>query len=510
MSTGSTQKRGGIPRDGSELPLGAFGTKRTILQLGLITLVGLALYTVASLGLSQGSESALYFLDVGQGDSQLITLSAPEGNSAVHILVDAGSGRRVLDALEAVLQEQRARGAYIDMLILTHPDLDHFGGFIDIVERYDIGIFVSNGHTDDSPAFDALETALAERGVPRVTLSQGDSIRYGEHTLTLLAPNEDLLRHENRNEASIVFMLEAHDTRVLFAGDIGFPAEEALLKDGFELAAHVLKVPHHGSRFSTGESFAAAVRPVISVIGVGQNRYGHPAPRVLETLELAGSRVYRTDIDGTVKVPLGAGGAPPARAERSGMLASAANILTGAYKKPRLTLARLEDAAAEAREFRLVPVTRCSFKTAVRPSRTPVVFNEIAWMGAPSGATHEWVELRNVRGAPVDVSGWQVINENERIHLTLPQQARIEGEFMLLARSAATDALGLEADALFSGSIRNRNEGLRLFDNECTLIDEVHAAPHWPAGNNATKQTMERTDELLWTTSRATGGTPRR
>src|SRR5690606_26297687 len=122
--------------------------------------------------------------------------------------------------------------------------------------------------------------------------------------LTFVSPDKNILQSDSSNEASLVFLFEGLGARFLFAGDIGIETENYLLEKNFDLSADVLKVPHHGSRHSSGENFISAVSPEISVIGVGQNRFGHPDPRVLQVLSLVGSEVYRTDEDGNIKVSL--------------------------------------------------------------------------------------------------------------------------------------------------------------------------------------------------------------
>ena len=393
---------------------------------------------------------------------------------------------------------------------MTHTDLDHIGGIVEVAKRYDVGLFISNGRAAESDAYEALQKELAEQSVPALALLKGDVIRYGTNVLSILSPDPALLRHKEVNEASLVMMLESENRSVLFTGDIGFPAEQALLDKHYDLKADVLKVAHHGSKYSSSENFLAAVRPLVSVIGVGKNTYGHPTARVLESLELAGARIYRTDENGTVRIPLGdtVVSQEQANTEHTGLLATAASIFFGDYTKSDITTVSLREAQEGKRESKLVPYTQCSYVSGEKPTHAPVILSEIAWMGSSSGATHEWIELRNLSSKKVNMSGWQLLNENERLRITFPQQATFDEQFMVLARKAANDALDLNARIIFTGAIRNSGEGLRLFDNNCKLIDEIQVSSVWPAGDNKTKQTMERTGDLSWKTSVNVGGTP--
>ena len=280
------------------------GSKKILLG-GAILLVGFNVWVwsgiISPLGASRG-ESAIYFLDVGQGDAELITLSTKDSASLISILIDGGRDKRVLQSLDSAFGSQREK--YIDIVILTHPDLDHLGGLIDVVKRYAVGLFVSNGIDAEKIEFKILKTELEERKIPTLVLGEGDIIRYGENALLILSPDEKLKKGKNTNEAGIVALLKTPDARALFTADVGFPAENRLLAKGYDLEADVLKVGHHGSKYSSGENFIARVKPLIAGIGVGKNSYGHPTPRVLKTLESSGAHTFTTQEEGTFKIVL--------------------------------------------------------------------------------------------------------------------------------------------------------------------------------------------------------------
>jgi competence protein ComEC len=287
-----------------------------------IVLAAVLILAVANFGVwrhiffSSFSASApeAWFLDVGQGDSQLLLLprTAPAAlvrglprlgaGEPVKILIDAGPNRRAVEELDQVIGAYADK--YIDVLILTHASADHYGGFNEILERYDVGAFIYNGRKSESAGFRNLMKLLEEKAVPVVELGGGSEILYAANRLSVLSPDSRLLNHRDINESSLVILYDSGGMRALFTGDIGFPAENAILAKGQDISADILKVGHHGSKFSSGEGFVRAVSPEISVISVGQNRYGHPTRRVLEVLERVGSRIYRTDLDGTVRFQL--------------------------------------------------------------------------------------------------------------------------------------------------------------------------------------------------------------
>jgi len=151
----------------------------------------------------------------------------------------------------------------------------------------------------------------------------------------------------------------------------------------------------------------------------------------------------------------------------------------------------------------------CTFISSQTPMRTQILINELAWMGGSGDPNAEWMELKNISATTMNLSGWQVIDEKEQIHITLPSHNLPFGDFYLLERTNnAVSALG--AHITYSGSLANADEGLRLFNPDCVLHDEVLANPNWEAGDNNTKQTMERDSSgFLWHTSRDPGGTPK-
>lgn len=279
--------------------------KINIRALTIVVLLFINLWIWVSIG-SFGAfkHPEIYFLDVGQGDAQLAVLPK-SGGGVVKILNDAGTGSQVVGKISEALGPYDNK--YIDLLIMSHAHFDHYGGFKNVLEYYDVGAFIYNGlDADDNEGelFFEIKRTLEEKEIPIIVLGEKDKIKYLDNEIEILSPDESFLNFNNLDEASIVFVLEANGRKVLFTGDAGFVVEDALIEKGYDLSADVFKVGHHGSRFSTGANFVSAVSPAISVIGVGKNNYGHPAPPILELLELAGSRTYKTKEHGTVKIIL--------------------------------------------------------------------------------------------------------------------------------------------------------------------------------------------------------------
>lgn len=246
------------------------------------------------------SETEIYFLEAGQGDSELIVL--PGG---VKVMIDAGPGDKTANELSSVL---RPTDNYIDLAIVSHPEADHFNGFIDIFKRYQVGAFIYNGRAGVAQSWKELAKVVEENKISAIVLGQGDRIKYGEDFFEILSPNADFLRSKETNDSSLVIKFtnnigEEKAVSVLFTGDIGNKVEK-YLADNFDISADILKVPHHGSKYSSSDEFLTAVKPKISSIEVGKNSYGHPTSETLNRLASIGSQIFRTDQNGTIKIAI--------------------------------------------------------------------------------------------------------------------------------------------------------------------------------------------------------------
>ena len=237
------------------------------------------------------------FLDVGQGDAALIEL--PDGP---RLLVDGGpGGARRFDVGERVLAPflWNRPLARLDVVALSHWDIDHSGGLAAVLTRFRVGEFWESGRAP-AGAPDTV-AALARARVPRRALEAGQRVRLGSAVLTVLGPGPG--PPLAANDDSLVLRLDWRGLSLLLTGDLGPRGEALLLERAGPLRAATLKVAHHGSRSSSGAALLDAVRPRLAVISVGaRNPFRHPSPEVLARLEAAGARVYRTDRDGAVIV----------------------------------------------------------------------------------------------------------------------------------------------------------------------------------------------------------------
>ena len=239
----------------------------------------------------------LHFLDVGQGDGAVIR--TPGGH---WILVDAGprdahqdAGRRVVLPF---LQRNGVRS--LTAVVLSHAHADHLGGLLTVLDRLPAGLITEPGDLVSDSLYDAFLAEVEAHGIPWHVGRPGDRFVVDSVTFTLLHPSPawpgwgtDL------NEDSLVLLVEYRQFQALFAGDIGFPAEQYLR--GRVGRVDLLKVGHHGSAGSSGDDWLSELQPHAAVISVGtHNRYGHPAPSALARLARHHILVWRTDRDGEI------------------------------------------------------------------------------------------------------------------------------------------------------------------------------------------------------------------
>ena len=238
---------------------------------------------------TDGSELVVSYIDVGQGDSTLITC---DGHA---MLIDAGDYSKGT-AIQNYLQKQKV--TKLDYLILTHPDSDHIGGAPVIITKFEIDkVFVSN-YEKDNKTYLKLIQALDNKRLKYTTPKVGTQYTLGTAKITILAPNGE---YDNPNDASVALMIQNGENKFLFTGDAGEDAERDMLETDIGLSADVLKAGHHGSRTSTSGKFFEAVSPSCAVISCGEdNSYGHPHAETLNTFRMNGVKVYRTDEDGTI------------------------------------------------------------------------------------------------------------------------------------------------------------------------------------------------------------------
>lgn len=238
-----------------------------------------------------GQQMLVHFIDVGQGDSILI--ESPNGKT---MLVDGGvkgAGQHIVSYLHELGVKK------LDIVVATHPDADHIGGLIPVLNSIDIEQFYDSGKIHTSQTFEDMLTLIDTKNIPYNVPKTGDHIMLDEKIdVTVLNANGTA---SDNNDASIVLKLTYGDISFLLTGDAGVALEKEMLAQ--DVKATVLKAGHHGSNTSSSQSFIQAVHPEVTILSYGKdNKYGHPHVEVVERLQAIGSKIYATAETGSVIV----------------------------------------------------------------------------------------------------------------------------------------------------------------------------------------------------------------
>ncbi len=229
----------------------------------------------------------VYFLDVGQADSILLS------NNGHYMLIDAGNNE---DGPKLVNYFKSLGITKFDYVIATHAHEDHIGGMDDIIKNFDIGIFYMPDLITTTKTFEDVLDALSEKQIAFETPTIDQEFSFSDTKITTLYVNNEA---KNLNDSSIVLRLKHGTNTFLFTGDASTKVEKQLLNKN--IASDVLKVGHHGSRYSTSKEFLNKVNPQYAIISVGiNNTYKHPHDETLKKLNDKKIIIYRTDQEGTI------------------------------------------------------------------------------------------------------------------------------------------------------------------------------------------------------------------
>ena len=264
----------------------------------ILSLAGLLIFVWYDILFTKSTSGAgIYFLDVGQGDAELLLL--PQN---IKILTDAGPDQKILQTIEKVLPRQ---DRYIDIAVISHPQSDHFRGFNYLLDNYRFGAFIFNGRSDSQKTgeWQNLFDKIKAQKIPLITLARGDKISYRENQIEFLSPSYEFIQSAAINDTALVELIKTPAFKALLTSDIDVGVENYLVKNNIGLRADILKVSHHGSKYSSSGEFIEMVKPKLAIIEVGiDNKYGHPTKEALARLKSIISYVFRTDQNGTIEI----------------------------------------------------------------------------------------------------------------------------------------------------------------------------------------------------------------
>lgn len=230
-------------------------------------------------------------LDVGQADSILIE------NNKEYMLIDAGNNE---DGEKLVKYFEQARITNFKYVIGTHPHEDHIGGLDDVINNFKIETIYMPDVITTTKTFvdvlDAMDSNKITYKVPKI----GDELMLGDALIKVLYVGND---EKELNNSSIVLKLDFGKNCFIFTGDAEERVEDTIIKSGLDISCDVLKVGHHGSRYSTTNEFLSKVNPKYAVISVGKNNsYNHPEDIIIKRLKDNDIEIHRTDLEGTIVI----------------------------------------------------------------------------------------------------------------------------------------------------------------------------------------------------------------
>lgn len=245
-----------------------------------------------TLATSTLSTLKVHYIDVGQGDSELLQVNG------ITILIDTGESDQAQNLI-SYLEKQGV--TQIDYLFLTHPHTDHMGGAVKIMEHFPVKKVYLTNKTHTTVSYRKLIETIQKKNIKRVQAKAGVSISFTKNLKgEILAPSHT---YDDINASSIVMKITYGNTSFLFTGDATIETENDILNAGYDVSSDVYKVAHHGSSTSNSSAFLKAINPSICVIEVGKNNsYGHPHKEVKDLLSKLNTKVYRTDLNGSIVI----------------------------------------------------------------------------------------------------------------------------------------------------------------------------------------------------------------
>ncbi len=257
----------------------------------------------------EGKVLEVNFFDIGQGDAILI--KTPKNQT---MLIDGGPNNRVLEKLGKNLPPFQKK---INIVILTHPHADHVLGLVEVLRRYEVELLILNGDELKTEIYSEFLKVTKEKNIKVIIAKEGMAVHFSDDLeFDIISPSKDSgdlvfgkksesfgVGGNDVNDSSIVGKLIFNNFSVMFMGDATSKIENKLLAYGNGLKSDILKVGHHGSKYSSSFNFLNAVSPKAAIIEVGaKNRYGHPSPATLSRLKMFDINIFRTDENGDIKV----------------------------------------------------------------------------------------------------------------------------------------------------------------------------------------------------------------
>ena len=352
---------------------------KRILQAALLSvlIIAVSAFAVSASGLQ------VHFIDVGQGDSELIQFNG------TNILIDGGT-QDMGSVVESYLRDHGVSS--LSLVVSTHPHEDHLGGLLTILNDFPVGQILDSDQAHTTLTFETYLNLIDQKNISYVVAERGQSIDLDPVKIEVLSPPATHFA-DDLNQNSIVLKVTYNNISFLLMGDAGIVAESSLLSSGYDMQSDILKVGHHGSSSASSSAFLRRVKPTSSIIEVGTgNDYGHPTQKTLSALQSTGSKVYRTDLDGDIVVTTD-GQSYSVTTEKSGSTASTSAQATASTVSSTATPTTAVATTATASQEAFVGSVKsnkyhypsCQWAQKIKPS------NEIWFSGSADARAHGYV-----------------------------------------------------------------------------------------------------------------------
>ncbi len=232
-------------------------------------------------------------------DGDAMYFKTPHGKE---IIVDGGIDGSVLSALA---RHRLFWDKTIDLLIITHPDADHYYGGLEVLKRFSVRNIMLTGVLKDDPKYAELFAIAKQKGSNVIIADSTQDMKIDGITFDVLFPFESIYgsKEFSNNNAALLIKMHYKNHSLLLTGDIESESEKLLLEKGVDLSAEILKVAHHGSKSSSTQSFLEAVRPSLAIITAGsKNRFEHPHQETLDRLKQNHIPFRSTKTEGDIKI----------------------------------------------------------------------------------------------------------------------------------------------------------------------------------------------------------------
>ncbi len=264
----------------------------------LALLLGATLYTTNQIPQASEAKNQLKvaFMDVGQGDAILLTTP-----NRRHILIDGGPDSTILTRLG---EEMRFYEHSIDLVVPSHNHADHITGLNNVLERYDVKKMWISGAIHTTNEYLEMLQNIKQKNIAAEVAFKGKVFEVDGLQLEVIHPlaSAEGTQPDDQHDATIVIRASYGNKSFLLTGDIDESHEQIMVADNAPLRADVLKVPHHGSKSGLALNFLNLINPQYAVIQSGKdNKFGHPAPSIIDKLESKGIAIFRNDSHGTIR-----------------------------------------------------------------------------------------------------------------------------------------------------------------------------------------------------------------